>query len=31
MEFGSDYVYHYDDVEYDYISEEELDDGMSIR
>ena len=31
MEFGSDYVYHYDDMEYEYISDEELEDGMNVR
>lgn len=30
MEFGSEFVYHYDDVEYEYISDEELEDGMNI-
>lgn len=30
MEFGSDYVYHYDDMEYEYISDEELEDGMNV-
>ena len=31
MEFGSEYVYHYSDVEYDYISDDEMEDGMSLR
>ena len=31
MEFGSEFVYHYDDMEYEYISDEELEDGMNLR
>ena len=31
MEFGSEFVYHYDDMEFEYISDEELDAGMNVR
>lgn len=30
MEFGSEFVYHYDDMEFEYISDGELDAGMNV-
>jgi hypothetical protein len=31
MEFGSSFVYVYDEPEFEVISEDELDEGMQLR
>jgi len=31
MDFGSDYVFMYEEPDFEYISDEELERGMNIR